>query len=187
LICGVDEAGRGPLAGPVVAAAVILDLTQPIHGINDSKKLTAAKRNILFDAITKQAIAFGVGIIEHTVIDEINILNATKKAMSVAISNLKIKPTLILIDAVKLDHLAIVSRSIIKGDTLSASIAAASIIAKVTRDKIMTELDAQYPGYLFATHKGYPTKKHISILHDIGPCAIHRKSFSPVKHMLQKK
>lgn len=185
-IAGVDEAGRGPLAGPVVASAVILDLNQPIEGINDSKKLSEKKRFELAKIIKSQALSFGIGIVNHEVIDEINILNATKQAMMEAVNNLNLEFQHLLTDATKLvspDHNVV---SIIKGDSKSASIAAASIIAKVTRDNIMMELDKQYPQYLFKKHKGYPTKAHRELLKELGPCDIHRKSFAPVKQFFNK-
>ena len=160
LIAGIDEAGRGPLVGPVVAAAVILPFNYKNNEINDSKKLSEKKREELFDIINKDALSIGISIINNKIIDEINILNATKLAMKEAINNLNIKPEHILIDAVKLD-IDIPSQSIIKGDAKSISIAAASIIAKVTRDRIMINLDKQFPEYGFKKHKGYPTKKHL--------------------------
>lgn len=180
-IAGVDEAGRGPIAGPVVAAAVILSKDYNNILINDSKKLTDKKRKILFDIINKDAIAIGIGIVDHIEIDRINILEATKKAMTLAINNLTIKPEHVLIDAVKLD-LDINSTSIIKGDQLSISIAAASIIAKVTRDNIMDEYHLMYPNYGFNKHKGYLTKLHKESVEINGPCSIHRKTFAPIKY-----
>ena len=176
-IAGMDEAGRGPLAGPVVAACVILDPEKPVLGVNDSKKLSSKRRQELKLEIEEKAIAVGVGIIDEKRIDEINILNATKEAMRMAVSQLKVEPDLVLIDAVHLDGIAMEQRSIIKGDALSVSIAAASIIAKETRDAIMVEMDEQYPGYGFAGHKGYGTAQHIQAIKELGPCPIHRRSF----------
>ncbi len=177
-IAGIDEAGRGPLAGPVVAGAVILPKGALIEGVNDSKKLSEKKREKLYGDITANAIAWAVGIVDHTVIDEINILNATRLAMKTAIENLKIKPDYILIDAEKkVDTNNIPYLPIIKGDALSISIGAASIIAKVTRDRIMREYDKIFPMYGFEKHKGYGTKAHVEALKEYGPCMIHRKSF----------
>ncbi len=177
-IAGIDEAGRGPLAGPVVAAAVILPKGALIEGVNDSKKVSEKKREKLYDVIIENSIAWGVGIIDHTIIDEINILNATRLAMKTAIENLSVKPDYILIDAEKkVDTNGIPYLSIIKGDALSISIGAASIIAKVTRDRIMREYDKIFPMYGFEKHKGYGTKAHVEALKEYGPCMIHRKSF----------
>ena len=177
-IAGIDEAGRGPLAGPVVAAAVILPKDALIDGVNDSKKLSEKKREKLYDDIVENAVAWGVGIVEHTVIDEINILNATRRAMKLAIENLSAKPDFILIDAEKkVDTNGIPYLPIIKGDALSISIGAASIIAKVARDRIMREYDKIFPMYGFEKHKGYGTKAHVEALKEFGPCMIHRKSF----------
>ena len=180
LIAGVDEVGRGPLIGPVVTAAVILPKDYTNEEINDSKKLTEKKREKLYDVIKENAISIGIGICSEKVIDEINILEATKKAMKEAINNLKIKPEHVLIDAVKLD-LEVPSTSIIKGDAKSVSIAAASIIAKVTRDRMLIEMDKEYPMYDLAKNKGYGTKKHIEALNKYGPCKYHRLTFEPVK------
>lgn len=178
-IAGIDEAGRGPLAGPVVAAAVILPKDALIEGVNDSKKLSEKKREKLYDDIINNALAWGVGIVDHTVIDEINILNATRKAMKLAIEDLKVKPDFILIDAEKkVDTDGIPYLPIIKGDALSISIGAASIIAKVTRDRIMREWDSVYPQYGFSGHKGYGTAKHIAAIKEYGLCPIHRRSFT---------
>ena len=177
-IGGCDEAGRGPLAGPVVAAAVILPKDALIEGVNDSKKLSEKKREKLYDDIINNALAWGVGIVDHTVIDEINILNATRKAMKLAIEDLKVKPDFILIDAEKkVDTDGIPYLPIIKGDALSISIGAASIIAKVTRDRMMREYDKIFPMYGFEKHKGYGTKAHVEALKEFGPCMIHRQSF----------
>ncbi|PZF88129.1 ribonuclease HII [Listeria ivanovii] len=179
-IAGVDEVGRGPLAGPVVAAAVILPENFSVIGINDSKQLSEAKRDTLFDLITEQAIAVGVGIIEHDVIDQVNIYEAAKLAMRKALDELNPKPDFVLIDAMPLKYTES-ELSLIKGDTKSISIAAASIIAKVTRDKLMKEYEETYPGYDFGNNMGYGTKKHLYGLDTIGICPIHRLSFSPVK------
>ena len=176
-ICGIDEAGRGPLAGPVVAGAVVLDKTKEILYLNDSKKLSEKKREALFDEIMEKAIAVGVGIVDEKVIDDINILQATYKAMRLAIDNLKVKPQILLNDAVIIPDVDIPQEKIIKGDAKSVSIAAASIIAKVTRDRLMTEYDEKYPDYGFAGHKGYGTAAHIEKIKEIGPCPIHRRSF----------
>jgi ribonuclease HII len=178
LIAGIDEAGRGPLAGPVVASAVILPQSIFIPGLNDSKKLSPKKRDKLFDIIMEEAVSVGIGIVDEKVIDEINILNATKKAMVKAVNSLDPQPELLLIDAVKLDEVKISQLSIIKGDCLSISIAAASIIAKVTRDRIISEMDLLYPEYGFSRHKGYGTKEHINAIKKYGICPIHRVSFT---------
>lgn len=185
-IAGVDEVGRGPLAGPVVVAAVILPLNLRIKGINDSKKLSLKKRNELYKIILNEALAVNVSFIDERVIDEINIYEATKKGMFEAISGLKIKPEHVLIDAMPLRELAIAHTSIIHGDALSASIGAASIIAKVTRDEYMDKMDIKYPNYGFKHHKGYCTKEHLEALEKYGPCEIHRKSFAPVKKFYTK-
>ncbi len=177
-IAGTDEAGRGPLAGPVVAAAVILPEGVFISGLNDSKKLSEKQREELYDIITEKAIAYDVGIVDENIIDEINILNATKMAMEIAVESLGVKPDVLLTDAVKLDNLKIPQKSIIKGDALSISIAAASIIAKVTRDKLINELDSVYPDYGFKKHKGYGTKEHIDAIKKFGICPIHRTTFT---------
>jgi ribonuclease HII len=177
LLCGIDEVGRGPLAGPVMAAAVILPKDMDILYLNDSKKLTEAMREKLYDEIMTKAVAVSVGVRDHNRIDEINILNATYEAMQDAIKGLKIKPTLLLNDAVTIPNVDIKQVPIIKGDAKSASIAAASIIAKVTRDRLMVEMDKKYPGYGFAENKGYGTKVHTDALKTVGPCEIHRRSF----------
>ena len=177
-IAGMDEAGRGPLAGPVVAASVILPKDCLIEGVNDSKKVSEKKREKLYDDITQNAIAWGVGIVDNQVIDEINILEATRKAMHEAICQLKVKPDYILIDAEKkVDTNGIPYMPIIKGDALSISIAAASIVAKVTRDRMMREYDRMFPVYGFEKHKGYGTKAHIDAIRENGLCMIHRKTF----------
>ena len=174
-IAGIDEAGRGPLAGPVVVASVIMPLDSPVEGVNDSKKLSAKKRDMLYDKIIKQAIDMHVAIVSAETIDEINILNATKRGMLECIESLK-QVDCVLIDAVKLDT-NVKTVSIIHGDALSYSIAAASILAKVTRDRLMLEYDKQYPQYNFAKHKGYGTSEHIKLLKEFGACPIHRRSF----------
>jgi ribonuclease HII len=176
-IAGVDEAGRGPLAGPVVAAAAIFPYGSIIEGVNDSKKLTKKKREYLFHKIHEQALAIGVGLVSHEVIDRINILQASFLAMNKAIENLKIKPNQLLVDGNFFRHEKYPVENIIKGDSLSHSIAAASIIAKVTRDALMVELNEQYPEYGFAQHKGYGTKAHIEAIRKYGYSPIHRKSF----------
>ncbi len=178
LIAGMDEAGRGPLAGPVVAACVILPEDCLIEGVNDSKKLSAEKRERLYDIIIEKAVSVGVGIIDEKTIDEINILNATKLAMKKAAEQVKPVPDLLLVDAVKLDNIDIPQMPIIKGDALSLSIAAASIIAKVTRDRLIDEADSIYPTYGFKDHKGYGTPQHIEAIKKYGICPIHRISFT---------
>jgi len=180
-IAGVDEAGRGPLAGPVVAAAVILPKDLLIEGVDDSKKLTESRREALFYDITQKCISYGVGIIDEKYIDKHNILNATKAAMLEAISKLSVNPQVVLIDAVELSELnnhGIQYNPIVKGDQKSIAIAAASIIAKVTRDKLMYEYDKEYPCYNFKKHKGYGTKEHILAIKKYGICPIHRLSFT---------
>ena len=177
IICGVDEAGRGPLMGPVVAAAVILPKDFLIPGVNDSKKVSEKNREFLYNEIIENALCYAVGIVDEKRIDEINILNATKEAMRIAVNGLEIIPEHILIDAVKLDGVRIQITPIIGGDALSQSIAAASIIAKVTRDRIALELDKEYPNYGFKTNKGYGTPEHIIALKTYGPLPIHRRSF----------
>lgn len=177
LICGIDEAGRGPLAGPVVAAAVILPKDCRILYLNDSKKLTARRRELLYDEIREKALAVGVGIVSHTRIDEINILQATYEAMRQAVGNLGSTPDLLLNDAVTIPEVKIRQIPIIKGDAKSVSIAAASVIAKVTRDRMMAELDGKYPGYGFASNKGYGSAAHIAAIRSLGPCSIHRRTF----------
>ena len=177
-VCGIDEAGRGPLAGPVVVGAVIMPEDSFIEGVNDSKKVSEKKREKLYEEITKEAIAYSVGIVDQKTIDEINILNATKLAVKVALEGLKQKPEIILIDALNnLDTCGIPFISVIKGDAKDYSIAAASIIAKVTRDRIMRQWDDVYPVYGFAKHKGYGTAAHIAAIKENGPCQLHRRSF----------
>jgi ribonuclease HII len=182
-IGGIDEAGRGPLCGPVVAACVILPKDYKLEGLTDSKKLSKKKRELFYSIIMEQAIDVGIGIIDSKIIDEVNILEATKLAMKESINNLKIIVDHLLIDAVRLD-IDIHSTSIIKGDSKSISIAAASVIAKVTRDRIMDELDQKYPQYAFKNHKGYPTKKHIEAIKKYGVLEEHRKCFKPVSDNL---
>lgn len=185
LICGTDEAGRGPIAGPVVAAAVILDENKPIKGLNDSKKLSVSKRKALYQEINEKAKAVSISIIDAFEIDQINILEASRKAMALAIESLKIKPDFILSDYMDLSiYTNIPFLSLIKGDQKSASISAASIIAKVKRDQIMVEYNNIYEGYGFDLHKGYPTKKHLEEINLRGITPIHRKSFKPVKKYL---
>ena len=177
-ICGIDEAGRGPLAGPVVVASVIMPKDSMIEGVNDSKKVSEKKREKLYEEITKEAISYGVAIIDQNEIDRINILNATKHGLTTSIKELKVKPDIILVDALtKIDTCGIPYNSIIKGDAKSYSIAAASIIAKVTRDRIMRQWDEVYPQYGFAKHKGYGSQEHIAALKKYGPTPIHRKTF----------
>ena len=185
LIAGVDEVGRGPLIGPVVTAAVILPKGYILEGLTDSKKLTEKKREQFYDIIMRDAIAVSIGMMDEAVIDEVNIYEATKLAMKQAIDNLSVNPEHILIDAMKLD-LEIPSTSIIKGDAKSESIAAASVIAKVTRDRMMYELDKKYPMYGFANHKGYPTKKHIEALYEYGLIEGYRKTYTPVKDLIKE-
>ena len=177
---GVDEAGRGPLAGPVVAAAVIIDQKSKLEGLNDSKKLTENKRAELFDTIKEKSLSYAIGIVDPETIDKINILQAALRAMEIAVNNLKITPSYLLIDGNKKTSLLIPQEAIVKGDSKSMSIAAASIIAKVTRDNLMKEYDELYPQYEFSKHKGYPTKKHLELIRIHGPCPIHRKSFKGV-------
>ena len=176
LIGGMDEAGRGPLAGPVVAAAVIMPFDDIIEGVDDSKKVSEKKREKLFDEIIRKAVAYKICLADEKVIDEINILNATKRAMTECVQGLSVRPDIVLVDAVKL-ALEVPTKAIIKGDALSYSIAAASILAKVYRDRLMREYDLLYPAYGFAKHKGYGTKDHIDALRSVGPCPIHRRSF----------
>jgi len=177
-IAGIDEAGRGPLAGPVVVGIVIMKPDSFIEGINDSKKISEKKRELIYEQITEEAIDWAVGIVDQKEIDEINILNATKKALTKAITSLKVKPDRILVDALEhIDTCKIPYTSIIKGDAKVYSISAASIIAKVTRDRIMKEYDEIYPEYGFAGHKGYGTAKHMQAIREYGLCPLHRKSF----------
>lgn len=186
-ICGIDEAGRGPLAGPVVVGAVVMPRDSKIEWVNDSKKVTEKRREILYDKITEEALAWGVGIISEKEIDEINILNATKMGLHLAlgevIEKLGQKPDIVIVDALKdIDTFQIPYQSIIKGDATRYSISCASIIAKVTRDRIMRQWNEIYPVYDFEKNKGYGTAEHIKALKDYGPCQIHRKSF--IKHFV---
>lgn len=184
-ICGIDEAGRGPLAGPVVVAAVIMPKDSMIEGVNDSKKVSEKKREKLYELIIEEAISYSVGIVDQNEIDRINILNATKAGLTEAVRTLKVKPELILVDALtNIDTCGVPYQSIIKGDAKSYSIAAASIIAKVTRDRIMREWDKVYPQYGFEKHKGYGTAAHISAIKENGLCPLHRLSF--VKNIINK-
>ena len=184
LIAGVDEVGRGPLAGPVVAAAVILPKACKIPGLNDSKKIPKSKHKEIYEAVLQNAVAIGIGIKDNQVIDQVNIYEATKLAMMEAIGQLEPQPQHLLIDAMRLD-LPISQTSIIKGDANSLSIAAASIVAKVTRDQMMEEFDLEYPGYDFAQNAGYGTANHLAGLHKLGVTPIHRRSFEPVKSMCE--
>ena len=176
-ICGIDEVGRGPLAGPVVAGAVILPKDETILYLNDSKKLSEKKREMLYEEIMEKAVATGIGMVSSARIDEINILQATYEAMRMAIANLKVRPDILLNDAVTIPEVDIPQVPIVKGDAKSVSIAAASIIAKVTRDRLMVEYDKLIPGYDFASNKGYGTKAHIAGLKELGPSPIHRQTF----------
>lgn len=176
-ICGIDEVGRGPLAGPVVAAAVILPKNVDIYYLNDSKQLSEKKREQLYKEILEKAVAVGIGFADEKCIDEINILQADYVAMRMALSKLTVKPDILLNDAVTIPEVTIPQEAIIKGDAKSVSIAAASIVAKVTRDHYMVQMDSVYPGYDFASNKGYGSAKHIEALRNIGPCEIHRRTF----------
>ena len=184
LIAGTDEVGRGPIVGPVVAAAVILPKNYQLDGLTDSKKISEKKRKIYYDIILRDAISVGIGVVSEKIIDEINILEASRLAMMKAIENLSVKPEHILSDAMKLD-VGIPVTPIIKGDLLSISISAASVVAKVTRDEMMIELDKTYPMYEFSHHKGYPTKRHLELIHKYGILDNYRMSFKPVKEVLE--
>ena len=184
-ICGVDEVGRGPLVGPVVASAVILPKNYYIEGLTDSKKLSKKKRESFFEIINKDALAIGIGVIDNQKIDEINILEASRLAMKIAVNNLKIKPDVILTDAMKLD-MGILEEDIIKGDLKSITISAASVVAKVTRDKMMEELHNKYPMYNFIKNNGYPTKEHVEAIKKYGIIEEHRKTFNPIKDIIKK-
>lgn len=184
-ICGVDEVGRGPLCGPVVTAAVILDPAIPIVGLNDSKKLSEKKRDVLFEEIKERALAWSIGRAEVHEIDELNILHATMLAMQRAVAGLSVKPELALIDGNRCPDLPCPAEAVVKGDGRIPEIGAASILAKVTRDREMVELEKLYPGYGIAVHKGYPTKVHIDALKKLGATAIHRRSFRPVREALE--
>lgn len=176
-IAGVDEAGRGPLAGPVVAAAVVFPMGRIIEGIDDSKKLTRKKREELFAGIERDALSVGIGVVDHQTIDKLNILQATTLAMQTALGNLSVQPELALVDGNSFRHPTLRFENIVDGDALCFSIAAASIIAKVTRDRLMMDLDRQYPLYGFAHHKGYCTREHVEAIKQFGYCDIHRKTF----------
>jgi len=180
-IAGIDEAGRGPLAGPVVAAAVVLPRSHAIPGVDDSKKLTAARRDTLYDCIMAAALAVGVGISDNLTIDRINILQATLRAMETAVRELPVVPDYLLIDGISKTSLHIPQKTVKQGDSRSMSIAAASIIAKVTRDRLMAEYDRHYPGYGFAGHKGYGSAAHLAAIALLGPCPIHRITFRGVR------
>ncbi len=184
LVAGVDEVGRGPLCGAVVTAAVILDPLRPIEGLNDSKKLTAARREALFPIIQERALAWCIARAEVEEIDQLNILHATMLAMQRAVAGLSIRPDRVLVDGNRCPVLPMPSEPVIKGDSRVSAIAAASILAKVSRDREMQELELLYPGYGIAQHKGYPTPTHLSALRELGACAIHRKSFAPVRDAL---
>lgn len=184
-ICGVDEVGRGPLVGPVVASAVILPKNYYIEGLTDSKKLSKKKRESFFEIINKDALAIGIGVIDNQKIDEINILEASRLAMKIAVNNLKIKPNVILTDAMKLD-MGIDEEDIIKGDLKSITISAASVVAKITRDKMMEELHNKYPMYNFIKNNGYPTKEHVEAIKKYGIIEEHRKTFNPIKDIIKK-
>jgi len=186
LVAGVDEAGRGPLAGPVFAAAVILDDLLPIKGLADSKKLTAKKREHLYDIIKAQALCFCVATASVEEIDQLNILQATLLAMQRAVKGLRLKPSKVLVDGNRLPVLDIRAEAIVKGDSTVPSISAASILAKVERDRWCVEVDAQFPNYGFLTHKGYGTQMHLRALQEHGPCVLHRRSFAPVAKLLGK-
>lgn len=185
IIAGVDEAGRGPLAGPVIAAAVILDATRPIKGLADSKKLSGRRREALAIEIREKAIAWAIGRVDNLEIDRINILQATLLAMRLAIEGLEVKPAQVLVDGNQSPSVSYNVITIVKGDQTVPAISAASILAKVARDDEMSRLDIDYPGYGFAKHKGYPTREHIDALQKLGACAIHRQSFAPVKQLIQ--
>jgi len=185
-VAGVDEVGRGPLAGPVVAAAVILDPAKPIAGVRDSKRLTPEQREALLPVIYRQAVAVGIGQVDAAVIDEINILQAALRAMREAVTALSVPPDWVLVDGPRpVPGLPCGQTLVVKGDALSPSIAAASIVAKVTRDRLLVELDALYPGYGLAQHKGYPTPQHLASLERLGVSPIHRRSFGPVRRRLE--
>jgi ribonuclease HII len=186
LVAGVDEAGRGPLAGPVVVAAVILDPGKPIDHLDDSKKLSEQRREALFPRIMKNALAYSVVEVHAAEIDQINILQATMLGMKRAVERLSPAPALALVDGNRAPQLRCEVRTIIHGDSLEPAISAASILAKVTRDRLMTAMHLQYPQYGFDRHKGYPTREHLSRLAEHGPCLLHRKSFAPVRNAMQK-
>jgi len=184
-IAGLDEAGRGPLAGPVVAAAVVLPPDLFIPGVTDSKQVAEPERERLYDEIRGQALCFGIGIVDELTIDEVNIYQATIIAMERALQSLSLQPDYLLLDAMTLSRISIPQKSLIKGDCRSHSIAAASILAKVTRDRLMRDLHKKFPQYNFEKHKGYGTKEHLALIQKYGPCDAHRKSFNPVAAMLR--
>jgi ribonuclease HII len=186
VVAGVDEAGRGPLAGPVVAAAVVFRPNEYLDGVRDSKQLSPRRRDELFPMICERAAGVGLGIVSEKVIDRINILRATQQAMRRAVASLDVEPDLVLVDGMRIPRLNTLQKAIPGGDRISVSIAAASIIAKVTRDRIMLEQDGIYPQYGFASHKGYGTKRHFAALAGYGPCKIHRFSFRPVRMAVRK-
>ena len=186
LVAGVDEAGRGPLAGPVVAASVILDYSTFIPCINDSKKLSESRRESLYDEIQQKAIAIGIGIVDVATIDRINILRASLEAMCQAVQTLPVQPNFLLVDGLYCPNVNIPMKPLVRGDSLSLAIASASIIAKVTRDRMMDGYDETYPQYGFSQNKGYPTPDHLSALKCFGPCEIHRRSFAPVAEKLSQ-
>ena len=186
LICGTDEAGRGPLVGPVVAAAVILPMNYHLDGLTDSKKISEKKREQFYPIIKKDAISYGIGIVDAKTIDEINIYEASRLAMQRAILNMEIKPDYVLTDAMPFKNYCIPVKPIVHGDALSLSIAAASVLAKVTRDHIMYELDERYPQYEFKNHKGYPTKRHLELLKKYGPIEEYRFTYKPVRDLINK-
>ncbi|WP_139117414.1 ribonuclease HII [Endozoicomonas atrinae] len=184
IIAGVDEVGRGPLCGPVISAAVILDPTRPIEGLNDSKKLSEKRREELFDVICQDALAWSLGRADVAEIDGLNILHATMLAMQRAVEGLSVKPELAYIDGNRCPNLSCRAEAIVKGDSRVPEIAAASIIAKVTRDREMVIMDREWPGYGIAGHKGYPTKVHMEALRKLGPAPVHRRSFKPVRELI---
>ena len=186
LIGGVDEVGRGPLVGPVVAACVILPVNYELDGLNDSKKLSEKKRDQLYEVIMRDAVSVGVGIVGPEKIDEINILEASRLAMKLAIEDMDVKPEFVLSDAMKLTNIDIPYKDIIHGDALSLSIAAGSVIAKVTRDRMMYELDKEYPEYEFAKHKGYPTKAHLEKIREYGVLKNYRFTYKPVSDLIRE-
>ncbi len=182
VVCGTDEAGRGPLAGPVYAAAVVLPTDLVIEGLNDSKKLTQKKRELLFDVIKEKAVSWCIAFADNNEIDEINILNASQLAMRRAVAGLRVTPDIVLVDGNIARDFEIMAVPIIKGDAISPSIAAASVLAKVARDRFCEEMDKEYPQYNFAKHKGYPTKEHYRAISKYGPCPLHRKTFLKKLH-----
>lgn len=184
VIAGIDEAGRGPLAGPVVAAAVVLPFECEVEGVRDSKTMTAEQREAAFARVMERAEAVGVGFVEPVEIDRLNILRATHQAMRKAFESLPMRPDFALIDGLPVHPFPVLQKAVVKGDGRCASIAAASIVAKVTRDRIMREADALYPAYGFARHKGYPTAEHVALLREHGPCPLHRRSFGPVAELI---